>query len=507
MIRKAAAIAIAVVLLAGAALWIFNGTLSQIARRRIIHGLEQSFASQVEIKALDVRVFPRFQATGSDVILRFRGRRDLPPLLSIRRLSADAGWLTLLSGHVPQVRLEGLEIQVPPKDERPPEEKKPASPKFSGVGGFVIDEIVADGTILKTLPNDPSKEPLVWEIRKLRLTGASASSPMSFRATLRNAKPPGDIESTGKFGPWRTEEPGDTPVQGSYSFQNADLSVFPGISGKLSSQGTYRGVLDRIEAQGQTDTPDFATKVGGNPVHLTTEFQAVVDGTDGNTFLQPVIARFGGTSAIARGGIVGMPGEKGKTVSLDVTVDDGRLEDMLRLGMKGPTPTMTGAVKFHAKLVIPPGDVEVTQKMKFEGTFQVASAHFSQLNIQERVNKLSHGGRGEPEAPPTDTVASDFGGAFRLDRGVMTLRDLTFRVPGVRIALSGRYQLADEQIEFHGTAELEAKLSQATTGFKSFVLKAVDPFFAKKTAGAEIPIKITGTSGKPSFGLDLAARR
>jgi hypothetical protein len=58
-------------------------------------------------------------------------------------------------------------------------------------------------------------------------------------------------------------------------------------------------------------------------------------------------------------------------------------------------------------------------------------------------------------------------------------------------------------MEFHGTAKLEAKLSETTTGFKSFLLKAVDPFFKKKDAGAVIPIKITGTREKPSFGLDL----
>ena len=157
----------------------------------------------------------------------------------------------------------------------------------------------------------------------------------------------------------------------------------------------------------------------------------------------------------------------------------------------------------RAPIVIPPGDVDVARKMKLDGGFKVASAHFSKLDIQDKVNKLSHGGKGEPEAPPTDTVASDFAGQFKLDNGVMTFRTLSFRVTGGSIALSGRYGLVDEAMEFHGTAKLEAKLSQTTTGFKSFLLKAVDPFFQKKGAGAIVPIKITGTRDKPSFGLDL----
>jgi hypothetical protein len=35
------------------------------------------------------------------------------------------------------------------------------------------------------------------------------------------------------------------------------------------------------------------------------------------------------------------------------------------------------------------------------------------------------------------------------------------------------------------------------------LLKPVDPFFKKNGAGAEIPVKITGTKGAPKFGLDL----
>jgi hypothetical protein len=56
-------------------------------------------------------------------------------------------------------------------------------------------------------------------------------------------------------------------------------------------------------------------------------------------------------------------------------------------------------------------------------------------------------------------------------------------------------------MDFRGTARLVAKVSQTTTGWKSFLLKAVDPIFKRKNVGAEIPIRITGTPDKPSFGL------
>jgi hypothetical protein len=498
--KKWPVVAGAVALAFVVAAWLSNGALARMVRERMIQGLRQSFASDLEFKNLEVAVFPQFHANGEALVFRFKGRKDLPPLISLRRFTVNSGLLHLLAGHIGQVRLEGLEIQIPPKQERGPQEQTPASQTITG---FVMDDIVADGTILKTLPKDSGREPLVWEIRRLRLKGGGPSLPMSFRATLVNAKPPGEIESSGKFGPWLSDEPGGTQVSGDYTFRNANLSVFRGIAGTLSSEGKYRGVLRRIEIQGNTDTPNFAVEVSGNPVHLKTQFQAVVDGTDGDTYLQPVNAQFGRSSVVARGAIEGRGGVNGKTISLDVTVEQGRLEDMLRLGVKG-SPAMSGVVSFQTKLVIPPGDVDIAQKIKLDGEFRAAAARFSHFDVQQKVNKLSHSGRGDPKTPSTDSVASDFAGWFKLNNSVMNFRSLSFRVPGVRIALNGRYGLMDQEMEFHGTAKLEAKLSQTTTGFKSFLLKAVDPFFRKKDAGAVIPIKITGKRDQPSFGLDLA---
>jgi hypothetical protein len=42
-----------------------------------------------------------------------------------------------------------------------------------------------------------------------------------------------------------------------------------------------------------------------------------------------------------------------------------------------------------------------------------------------------------------------------------------------------------------------------TTGWKSILLKPVDPFFSKNGSGTEIPIRITGTESEPHFGLDF----
>jgi hypothetical protein len=45
------------------------------------------------------------------------------------------------------------------------------------------------------------------------------------------------------------------------------------------------------------------------------------------------------------------------------------------------------------------------------------------------------------------------------------------------------------------------------TWWKSVLLKPVDPFFHKNGAGAEIPVKISGTNTSPKFGLDIGSKK
>jgi len=464
------------------------------AEAYVARQIRQTYGDKVQIGDLKVRLLPSIRISARNVVVPQKQNDGLPPLISIGQVSAQTNWIAALGRHVRQVRLQGLRIAVPPrrggglqKESRQPEE-------------FVADRIIADGAVLQIFPKQTGKPPLDFDLYRLTIRGAGPDQPMSFETTMRNAKPPGDIHSTGKFGPWQFEDPAQTPVSGSYEFRDANLGVFKGISGTLSSVGSYDGVLDRIAVDGSTDTPDFALRISGHPVHLTTKFQATVNGTDGNTYLHPVTGHFGGSTVIARGAITRDGAAKARTVSLDATVDDGRLEDMLRLALKSQN-VMTGAVSFTSKIVIPPGDTDVAEKLRLDGSFTVAQAHFSKLNVQEKVNDLSHRGRGDPQRPDDDNVASNFRGQFRLDRGEMTFRSLHFDVPGVHVALNGTYGLLDQQLDLHGTATLQAKLSQTTTGWKSVLLKAVDPFFKKKNAGAVLPIHISGTSTSPHFGL------
>jgi hypothetical protein len=100
-------------------------------------------------------------------------------------------------------------------------------------------------------------------------------------------------------------------------------------------------------------------------------------------------------------------------------------------------------------------------------------------------------------------VLAQVSGTFHLNAGVLSFSKLQFTVPGTEVDMTGRYSLDGNEFDFHGKARLQAKLSHMTTGWKSILLKPVDPFFSKHGAGTELPVKITGTKSEPHFGLDF----
>ncbi|MGH9582214.1 MAG: hypothetical protein ACRD4O_04695, partial [Bryobacteraceae bacterium] len=380
-------IAIGIVIAVGA-IWLywFTETLGPRIRARVVTALEQRFDADIQLKSLDVSLFPEPGVAGEGLVIRHKGWPDRAPLIRIRRFTAETDWATLIAGRnrVKRVRLHGLQIHVPPRGASAFKETFSRGEEVeSGEPGhdtthlrFTIDTIQADGTTLLVAPKTPGKDPLEFDIKKLTLHSVGPGKAMAFTAKLTNAKPPGLIDSRGYFGPWQRDDPRATPVSGNYTFKNADLGVFKGISGTLSSEGSYSGVLQHIETTGTADTPNFALKRGGDAVHLRTRFHALVNGTDGDTILDPVKATFLHSKFVCRGGVVGQPGKKGKTVSLQATAQGARMEDILALIVGGP-PFLSGAVNFQSTIVIPPGPVDVIDKLQLSGTFQVASAKFA----------------------------------------------------------------------------------------------------------------------------------
>ncbi|MGI8958814.1 MAG: hypothetical protein ACR2IV_03435 [Bryobacteraceae bacterium] len=473
-----------------------------VARDYVLTVLRNRYRSKVELGNLQVSLFPTVHVTGENLVLRFGERAGAPPMITIKRFNVDARFIGFFRypRRIRRLRLEGLQIQIPPRAER--QENRSGGADLSKAP-FVLEEVIADGTTLKVLPKSSDKEPLAFDIRRLTLHSVGVGRPMTFRSLLNNAKPPGLIHTDGQFGPWHGDEPGDTPVSGKYTFRDADLSVFKGIAGTLASDGKYAGTLDTLEVQGWTEMPNFSLRIAAHPMHLRTEFQATVDGTNGNTILHPVRAMLGDSGFEVSGAITRGALEKHKTILLEARAVNAPLENFLRLSVKSSKPPMTGLISFLSTVKIPPGEQEVVDRLQLDGTFGIRGVRFTSADVEQKIASLSHRAQGNPEDKSGGKVMAEFRGKFRLQNGIMRLPSFTFKVPGADIKLAGDYALRSGRIDFRGTARMQASISDMTTGVKHWLLKPIDPLFARDGAGAVLPINISGTRGEPSFRLDI----
>ncbi|HMI53018.1 MAG TPA: AsmA-like C-terminal region-containing protein, partial [Candidatus Saccharimonadales bacterium] len=344
--------------------------------------------------------------------------------------------------------------------------------------------------------------PLDWDIHNLVLHSIGGEKPYSFRGTLTNGKPKGEIDTHGRFGPFVIDDPGASPVTGEYEFTDADLGPFPGIAGILSSTGKYDGVLAELEVDGVTDTPDFSLDKVGKPVPLHTEYSATVDGTNGDTILHPVRATLVKSVIIAEGSVVNVPGV-GHNINLNVHAPNARIQDILALAINSDKPVLAGPARIKAKLFLPPGKVKVLEKMILDGEVGVDDAEWTSPTVREKLESLSRHGEGKPDDDEAGSAVSDLKGKFHVEKGIIHFSSLTFSVPGATIDLAGTYAIRGGELDLDGHLRLQAKISETVTGVKSFFLKAVDPFFKKDGAGAVIPISISGTRDAPTIGVTV----
>jgi hypothetical protein len=167
---------------------------------------------------------------------------------------------------------------------------------------------------------------------------------------------------------------------------------------------------------------------------------------------------------------------------------------------------MSGTLGMKTKLHIPPGKESVTQKLGLDGEFSLQEIHFTNPDVQDKVDMLSLRAEGHPRQAKSgvEDVDSQMTGKFVMGAGKLTLQDLNYTLPGATVNLAGVYTLDGKKFDFSGKVRTNAKLSQMVASrWKSLMLKPVDPFFHKHGAGAEIPVKVTGTNTAPKFGLDI----
>jgi hypothetical protein len=196
----------------------------------------------------------------------------------------------------------------------------------------------------------------------------------------------------------------------------------------------------------------------------------------------------------------------GHDIDLGVKIPAGRIQDFLELAVKTQPPVLTGIVSTQTKLHIAPGKESVSQKMSMQGAFTLRQMNFSNPQVEDKVDMLSARAQGNPQdaKPGAPDVHSAMTGGFVMSHGQLNFEQLDYTLPGASVQLKGVYSMDGKKFDFHGVVRTKAELSQMVMpGWKSWLLKAVDPFFRRNGAGAEIPISISGTQSAPKFGLDL----
>lgn len=479
-----------------------------LLKGRVIETLSTRFDSRVELDTLNVSVLPGLSVSGDGLRiyppdnLVAAGAKD--PLIAVKHFAFHSGVIGLFIKpmHVRAVNVSGLQITIPPRSMR---EKAGPAPRHKGKVKILVSTLVFDDSRLVIAASRPDKDPKNFELHHIEMHDVGPSAPWKYDAVLINAVPRGEIHSSGTFGPWNTDSPGDSSVTGYYTFDHANLNPIKGIGGILSSVGDFKGRLDKIIVDGTTETPDFSLDTASHPMHLHTKFHAIVDGTSGDTYLHPVDAILGDSHFTTSGAVVNIKG-RGHRIDLDVDVPGDRLQDFLKLSVKTEPPVMSAIITTKAKLQIPPGDRSVSQKMSMQGRFTLRNIHFSNPSVQDKVDMLSLRAQGHPHQarPGAADVNSRMTGTFRMSAGALTFDDLSYSLPGAQVNLIGVYSLDGQHFDFHGKVLTDASLPHMVDNFwASLALRAVSPFFHRKGGGAEIPVSISGTRSAPKFGLDL----
>lgn len=480
---------------------------TETLRQLVISTLSERLDSDIELQAFSVDAFPTVSIRGEGLVVRHRGRTDVPPLLSIGSFSVEGGVVGLIRRprRFRAVHVRDVEINIPPGGLGRDKTEEREEPTDWSRAPIIVERMIMTDAKLFIIPRRKDKEPRLFEIQRLEMASLGAAQQIPFTAELTNPVPRGQIQTRGTFGPFNSREPGSTPLGGEYTFEDADLSTIDGIGGMLDSTGEFAGTLDRIAVKGETRTPDFRVNISGQPVPLNTRFEAVVDGTDGDTHLDDVHAEFLQTSLHAKGAVTGTPGAKGRTVALQVRITEGRIEDLLRLAVKSDQPPMVGRVALDTEFALPPGRGDVVDRLRLSGAFDLDAARFTDRDVQSKLSGMSRRARGEDPDEKVENVISDLDGRFRLNGGVLSLSNLSFAVPGATVRLQGTYGLRSEELAFNGTLRMDATVSEAAGGggVKSFFLKLADPLFRTRNAGAVVPIKVSGTRSDPKFGLDV----
>lgn len=324
-------------------------------RKAVITALERESSRVVRMGSFHGTLFPPGYVAESLIFRKPLAAKDDQDAATVRKMTVIARWrdLLLLRKRVALISIDGLRMRIPPEPPARSQSKRRSGdnqPRFAAIGQVKLED--AAFAFPSTSQNS---DPFTITLQSITFDEVNRTSSSLFRALIVINEPSTLIRSEGQIGPWNWNDPGRSPLAGSFVVEHANLSVLGGIAGTVAGSGRFRGPLRNIACSGTVNASQFRMAGNTHAVPLSATFRAEVNGLNGDTKLEQVEIRLDRTLIRSEGAIVADGQRPGKAATLHLSVQQGYLEDFLSLSTRDGRPAMTGQVNMQADVELPPG--------------------------------------------------------------------------------------------------------------------------------------------------------
>lgn len=475
-----------VLILAGVAALPLILAFSHFRQGRIVEALQNATKCDVSVSSFRRLLFPRPGAELTEV--RFsRGA----PLAETPRLRIESSWLYLLTFQKRAVRIDVEALRLTLPDSIPPPRPFEGDSKKT-----LVENLTAHKAVLRIRGGE-------FNVSRLHLTNVNGSGPVGISTSMEPPHPRrATLEIAGEAGPFRQPK-GSIPTKGTFRLTGGHLAEYKGLAGTLDAKGEFEGPLGAIQVKGEAFARQFEVNRSGHPVELRADYNAAVNGETGQVRLEQVSSSFLRTRLAATGTV------DAEVAALDFDSKSARVEDLLTMFTRSSVPALKAPIHLRAHVQLPAGNEPFLERLRIDGRFRMQNAVWSKTRTQVRVNSLSARARGnseDAELGDAERVFSGLSGSVTLRNGTARLKDVVFRVPGAVATGGGTYGLQSKQVNLQGTVRMEGNASEATSGWKSALLKPFNFLFRKKDQGrrgATLPVSIVGTYPRPQYRVSL----
>jgi hypothetical protein len=433
-------------------------------------------------------------------------QKEQAPLITIQKIEISVTYPSLLTfrHRLDTVTVTGLHLIEPAH--RPPEEPTPLLLLTSSTSesSLPIRHLHVHNAVLDFYHGSGFR-PLRITFYKLSAENVSANSAVTYNAELSDSEVPGLIRSTGSFGPWNSKQQSAIPARGSFTYQHGDLSPIQVVSGSLDSKANFNGQLGHLNVNGWALVHDLDVSQSSHSRDMALQYNLAINAITGEIAVRKISAAFNHSEVLFSGSISTVHPTNGRLVSIDLSSQHARVEDLLDL-FNSNNPALTGDIKFTAHVGLAPVEHSFVEDMSLNGSFEIAKAAFTNPLTEAGLTKLSQTsrtGKREDLADRTSAILSDLKAQTTVTRGVAHFSQVDFRVPGAKAVLSGSYSLLTYEADLHGRLITSGNISNTRNGLKSLFIKVITPFFKRYEHARIIPFKITGPYGHTTVSLDL----